>query len=186
MPSCLSSIDGPMSIPASSPFPTLSALVFSTSAAVNRSTIGSSTMTRDVAVQLLSRREEGGVHDDVHGVRDVRVGEHDRRILPTHLELHARAALCRLDRDLTARPFRARERDRLHVGVRDDLVPDLRPGTGDEVERSLRDTRFAERFDQTQRTERRQIRRLQHDSVAGRSAPAPPSTSGSRSGSSTA
>ena len=123
-------------------------------------------MTRDVAVQRLSRRKERGVHDDVHRVGDVRVGEHDRRILAAHLELHTRAALCRLDRDLTARPFRARERDRLHVGVRDDLVPDLRPGTGDEVERSLRDTRFAERFDQTQRTERRQIRRLQHDSVA--------------------
>ena len=44
-------MDGPMSMPASRPLPTLSARVRATSASVNRSTIGSSTMTREVAVQ---------------------------------------------------------------------------------------------------------------------------------------
>ena len=128
--------------------------------------MGSSTMTRDVAVHRCPVEKNAALTTTFTASAMSASASTIVGILPAHLELHARAALGRLDRDPTARLLRARERDRLHVRVRDDLVPDFRARTGDEVERSLRDARFAERLDQTQSTERRQVRRLQHDSVA--------------------
>jgi hypothetical protein len=163
----LSSIEGPISMPASRPLPDFQrtrALHERRGEPLDNRLLDDDTGGGRAA---LTGREEGGVDHDVHGVGNLRVGEHDRRVLAAHLELHARPALRGLDRDAAAGGFRSGERDGPHGCVLDDLGADFRAGTSHEVDRAFRDARLVERFHHAQRTERRQVRRLQHDGIAG-------------------
>ena len=156
-----------MSMPASRPLPTLRARVRATSASVKRSTMGSSTITREVAVQRWPVEKNAALTTTFTASAISASARTMVGILAAHLELHAGPALGGLHGDLAAGRLRAGEGDGPHVRVGDDLVADLRARPGHQVDRALGDARLVQRLDQPHGAERRQVRRLQHHGVAG-------------------
>ena len=78
------------------------------------------------------------------------------------------------------------KRDHGHVGVPDERVAGLLAVAVDDVDDARRQARLGEQLDEAVREQRRVLRRLEHDRVAADERRARASTTGSRSGSSTA
>jgi hypothetical protein len=115
----------------------------------------------------LSRRVERRVQHAVDRHVEIRVRQHDRRILAAHFELHASEALRADLRDAAADGVGSGERDGAHLRIRHERIAHVAAAAGDEIEHAFRNAGFVQDFDEFHAGERRLRRGLDHDGVAG-------------------
>ena len=109
---------------------------------------------------------ERRVEDRRHRDLGVRVGHHDDVVLGTPERLDSLAAGGRLRVDMLRHRGRADERDRADARMREQSV-DRHRGSVHDVEDSRRKARLEEELGQSLAAQRRPLRRLQHERVAG-------------------
>ena len=112
--------------------------------------------------------EERAVDRDRHRRRQIRVVEHDERVLAAHLELHARAGLDRGGADADADVLRSGEAHRVDVGRRGERGAELRAGPHHQVEHAGRQAGALHDVDERPRRRRHELGRLEDDAVAER------------------
>ncbi|MNE17071.1 hypothetical protein D3C80_1100400 [compost metagenome] len=113
----------------------------------------------------LAGGEEAAVQGDGHGPLQVRVVQHDQRVLAAHLQLHPRLTRDSAGRDPRPHALGAGEADARHILVVDDRLP--HPAAADDhVQHAPGQAGFVEDGDQGLGRGRRMAGRLDHHRIA--------------------